>query len=101
MGVAAPALDLQPLALHRRQMRAARDERHVGAGLGQRRTKPASDAAGAYNRNPHGFSSWRIAVIGAGGVGGAYNRNPHGFSSWRLEPSIGPRGGKSMRIAVI
>jgi hypothetical protein len=37
-------------------MRAARDEGHVRAGLGQRRTKPASDTAGADNRNPHGNS---------------------------------------------
>jgi hypothetical protein len=56
MDVAARALNLQTLALHGGQMRAARDEGDVGACFRQRRTKSASDAAGADNRNPHGFS---------------------------------------------
>jgi hypothetical protein len=38
-------------------MRAARDEGDVGPRLGQRRTKPASNASGADNRNTHEFSS--------------------------------------------
>ena len=54
MGVAARALNFQAIALHGGEMRAARDEGDVGARLGQRRAKPASDAAGADNRNTHG-----------------------------------------------
>jgi hypothetical protein len=34
-------------------MRAARKEGDISAGLRQRRAKPASDAAGADNRNTH------------------------------------------------
>jgi hypothetical protein len=37
-------------------MCAARDEGNVGPRLGQRRTKPASNASGADNRNTHEFS---------------------------------------------
>ena len=53
MGVAAAAFDLQARALHGGEMRAARDEGDIGAGLRQRRTKAPSDPAGADNRNPH------------------------------------------------
>ena len=56
MGLAAAALDPQPLGLHGGQMGAARDEGDLGARLGQRRAKSASDAAGADNRNTHGIS---------------------------------------------
>jgi hypothetical protein len=55
MGVAALALHPQPLALHRGQMRAARNEGDVGACLRQGRAEPASDAARADHRNPHQF----------------------------------------------
>ena len=45
MDVAALALELEALALHRLEMRAAGDEGDVGAGLGQRRAIAAADAA--------------------------------------------------------
>ena len=55
MGIAARAVHSQALALHRGEMRAARDEGDVGACLRQCRAKSASDAAGADHRNPHQF----------------------------------------------
>jgi hypothetical protein len=56
MDVAAGAQNLQASAFHGGEMRPARDEDHVGAGLCQRCTKSASDAAGTNNCNTHGFS---------------------------------------------
>jgi hypothetical protein len=56
MSLAAAALNFQPLALHGGKMGAACDEDDVGAGLGQRRAKSASNATGADNRNTHGIS---------------------------------------------
>ena len=53
MGVAARALDPEALALHRREMRAARDEGDVGARLRQRRAESPSDAARANDCDPH------------------------------------------------
>ena len=51
--VAARALDLQSLALHRREMRAAGDEGDIGARLGQRGAEAAADAARSDYRDPH------------------------------------------------
>jgi hypothetical protein len=56
MGLAAAALNFQSLALHGGKMGAAGDEDDIGAGLGQRSTKSASNATGADNRNTHGIS---------------------------------------------
>ena len=53
MRVAARALDLEALALHGREMRAAGDEGDVGARLGQRRAKAAADAARSDYRDTH------------------------------------------------
>jgi hypothetical protein len=55
MAFAATALDLQAMAFHGGQMRAAGDEGDVGASLGQRHTKPAANTSGTDNRNTHGF----------------------------------------------
>jgi hypothetical protein len=60
MGLAAAAADFQSLALHGGKMGAARDESDIGTRFGQRRAEPASDAAGADNRNTHGISSDRL-----------------------------------------
>ena len=53
MGIAAGALDLEPVGFHRGQMRTARDEGDIRPGFRQRRAKSASDAAGADHSNPH------------------------------------------------
>jgi hypothetical protein len=44
-------------------MRAARDERDIGAGPGQRCAESSSNAPGANNRNTHGISS-HLKVFG-------------------------------------
>ena len=49
--VAARAKHLRPLGAHRRQVRAAREEGHVRAGLRQRRPERPADAAGADYRD--------------------------------------------------
>src|SRR5262249_305095 len=53
MGLAAAALDLEAGALHGGEMRAARDEGDIRAGLRQCCSKTAPDAAGADHCNPH------------------------------------------------
>jgi hypothetical protein len=54
MDIAARSIDAQPVLSHRRQMRAAGDEGHIGPRLRQRRAKSSADAASANNRDPHG-----------------------------------------------
>ena len=53
MRLAAAALDLEAVALHGREMRAAGDEGHVRAGLCQGRAEAAADAAGPHHRYTH------------------------------------------------
>src|SRR5512138_2197360 len=53
MRFTAAALHKQSACQHGIEMLAARDKGHVRAGLGQRRPKPASDAARADHRDPH------------------------------------------------
>jgi hypothetical protein len=56
MGVAAGALDPQPILPHRRQVRTARNEGHVRAGMRQSRAISASDATRADDCDPHALN---------------------------------------------
>ena len=53
MHVPARAQHSEPTRPHRRQMRAARNEAHIGPRLRQRRPERAPNPAGADHRNPH------------------------------------------------
>ena len=51
--LAAVALDLEAVRLHRREMRAARDKDDVDSGVGERSAVDAADPAGADHRDAH------------------------------------------------
>ena len=53
MDVAVRAVDAQAARAHRVEMRAAREERDVGARRGEPAAEIAADAAGADDRDPH------------------------------------------------
>ena len=57
MGLASVALDAQAVVTHGFQMRAARDEDDIGAGLCQGGPEGSADAAGAYDGYAHGSNS--------------------------------------------
>src|SRR5262249_49749794 len=66
MDVAAGPEHGKPARTHRRQMGAARDERHVVAGLRQSRSEQSADRAGADHRDPHRVSPCRHVALHSG-----------------------------------